>query len=227
MDNVKIAIITANIGERCGGVLMEQSKKFDGVDYHAFVDEKKQESMWTQHNSLNFTNDKLFKDRRNAKVYKILPFLFLPTYDYYIWIDSTHDIIKHPLDIITMINGDVSVFKHSERNCIYDESNAVKFLKYDYLDLIDNQMGNYFKDGYPPKNGLYELPCFVIKNSDTSKKLCLMWWEQICKYTSRDQLSFPYVLWKLGITPQILEGIAGKNDFFVKTKPTTFSTRLK
>jgi hypothetical protein len=227
MGNIKIAVITSNIGERCGGLLMEQSKKFDGIDYHAFVDEKKQESMWIQHDSIDFTNDKSFKDRRNAKIYKILPFLFLPNYDYYIWIDSTHNIVKHPLEIIKSINSDISVFKHSERNCIYDESNAVKYLKYDYPELVDKQMSDYFMDGYPPKNGLYELPCFIVKNSDKIKKLSLMWWEQICKYTSRDQLSFPYVIWKMNMTPQVLQGFASKNEFFVKTKPTTFSTRFK
>ena len=28
-------------------------------------------------------------------------------------------------------------------------------------------------------------------------KMALMWWEMICRYTSRDQISFPYVKWKM------------------------------
>ena len=32
------------------------------------------------------------------------------------------------------------------------------------------------------------------------------WWEIICKYSSRDQISFPYVLYKHSITPKIIPG---------------------
>jgi len=36
----------------------------------------------------------------------------------------------------------------------------------------------------------------------------LMWWEQICMFSSRDQISFPFVCHQLGITPSILPGNA-------------------
>ena len=35
-----------------------------------------------------------------------------------------------------------------------------------------------------------------------------MWWEQITKYSSRDQISFPYVCSKLQYTPKLLSGSA-------------------
>ena len=59
---------------------------------------------------------------------------------------------------------------------------------------------------YGGKNGLFELPTFVLKNTPKIKELCLMWWEQICKYSSRDQLSLPYVLHRLNIKPHIFDG---------------------
>jgi len=53
-----------------------------------------------------------------------------------------------------------------------------------------------------------------------------MWFEQICKFSSRDQISFPFVLWKMGdkLKYKILKGHSNKftmkgempdNDYFV------------
>ena len=62
--------------------------------------------------------------------------------------------------------------------------------------------------GYPRNNGLYELPVSIRKNTDNIKILNLRWWEQICRYSSRDQISMPFVLWKTNITPKLLPGYA-------------------
>jgi len=35
-----------------------------------------------------------------------------------------------------------------------------------------------------------------------------MWWEQICMFSSRDQISFPFVCHQLDIKPSILPGRA-------------------
>jgi hypothetical protein len=223
----KIAVITSKIGNREGGSLIEPPIKYDGVDYHAFVDFDPYNSSWQIHKYLDFSSDKHFKDRRNAKIYKILPFLFLPNYDYYFWIDSTHVLVRNPIEIIEEIHSDFAVFNHAERQCVYDESNAVKSLGYDYTELIDKQMWDYRMNNYPEKNGLYELPCFIIKNTNLTKETCLMWWEHICKYTSRDQLSLPYILWYKNLKPQILEGnVRILNNYFNKVKATTPSTRI-
>jgi hypothetical protein len=223
----KIAIVTSKIGKRESSPLKEQINKYDNVDYHAFVDTNISSNTWQIHRPLNFSSDSVFQDRRNAKIYKVLPFLFLPNYDYYIWIDSTHDILMDPHEIVNKMNKDIMVFKHGERNCIYQEAQAIKYLRYDYQELVDKQMFDYSMNGFPENNGLFELPTFVVKNTEKVREIMLCWWEHICKYTSRDQLSFPYVLWLKKYEPQILPGIAqAKNDFFQKTLPTSLSTRV-
>ena len=221
----RIAVITSKIGDREPGILKEQLIKFNNVDYHAFVDEFFESETWTLHRGINFSSDLKFKDRRNAKIYKILPFLFLPDYDYYIWMDSTHDLVLNPHEIINDLNNDISVFMHPERDCIFDEFEAVRNARYDYNDLIDKQMYDYKSKGYPEKNGLYELPCFIIKNTEKVREIFLCWWEHICKYTSRDQVSFPYVLWEKKHIPQVIPGnVRVLNKYFKKTKLTTPST---
>jgi len=223
----KIAVITSKTGNRENGTIKEQIFKYDNVDYFAFTDCGNESSTWNIKKPINFSSDSSFRDRRNAKIYKVLPFLLIPDYEYYIWVDSTHDILMDPHELIKRMKKDILVFNHGERNCIYQESMAIKHLRYDYQELVDRQMFDYSMNGYPENNGLYELPTFVIRNTETVREIFLCWWEHICKYSSRDQLSFPYILWLKKYQTQILPGLAQtKNEFFQKTLPTSFSTRV-
>lgn len=205
---MKIAVITSISG--INNKLINPSKVFDNVDYHAFVDNITDDSVWTQHKNIDFTIDSKFKGRRNAKIYKILPNLFLPDYDYYFWADSTHEVIMNPHEVVEQIIGgsDIALFKHPQRNCVYDEANELINLNYDHVNLINEQKKFYELENYPYNNGLYELPCSIRKNTEIINTMNLMWWEIICKYSSRDQISLPYVLHKLKIKPFILNGCA-------------------
>ena len=86
--------------------------------------------LWIKHPIIPFSSDVRYKNRRDAKVYKVLPFAFLPDYDYYFWIDSTHTLQANPQEVISkyLTNSDVGVFKHPQRDCIYIEGEFVKKL---------------------------------------------------------------------------------------------------
>ena len=71
------------------------------------------------------------------------------------------------------------------------------------------------------------MSAFVKKNTYISTVASLKWWEYICKYSSRDQLSFPVALWECNITPSILPGFCngynsqgrlGNNDLMPQTR---------
>lgn len=190
--------------------LRDPSNKFDGVDYIAFVDRKHDCSVWEQRNALNFTLDDKYNGRRNAKIYKVLPQMFLPEYDYWFWVDSTHEVIVHPKEIIEKYLGEseIGLWEHTDRDCSYKEAEIINQLNYDHKSLVNEQINYYLSMGYPRNNGLYELPVSIRKNTDKIKILNLRWWEQICRYSSRDQISMPFVLWKTNITPKLLPGYA-------------------
>jgi hypothetical protein len=216
---MKIAILTAISGLK--NKLINPKIKFDNVDYFAFVDNIIEESVWKQIKINDFTLDNKYKGRRNAKIYKIVPHLFLPDYDYYFWVDSTHEVIVDPFYIVNNIikGADIALFNHTERNCVYDEAELLIQLGYDNIDNIENQILFYNKENYPKNNGLFELPCSIRKNTEKINTMNLMWWEIICKYSSRDQISLPYVLNKLNIQPHILEGCANCGFFGNKLMP--------
>ena len=203
---MKIAVLTSSIGS----TQLLDPIPFDGVDYHAFVDYASDNSGWIKHPTVPFSVDTRYKNRRDAKVYKVLPFAFLPDYDYYFWIDSTHILEADPHEIIDtyLKDSDIAVFKHPERDCVYIEGNFVKQIRYDHPNLLEDQLAFYKDVCYPEHNGLYELPVRVQRNTKLTQQLGWMWWEQICMFSSRDQISFPFVCHQLGIKPTILPGIA-------------------
>lgn len=205
---MKIAIVTSILGIQDS--LVDPTNVYDGVDYIAFVDRKHNCKIWDQREAINFTMHKEFASRRNAKIYKVLPHLMLPDYDYYFWVDATHEVIQHPIEIIKNYLGDseIGLFNHTHRKCVYKESDEVLKVNYDIKELVDSQVAYYHQIGYPEDNGLYELPVSIRKNTPTTQLINLRWWEHICKYSSRDQISLPVVLWSLNVKPTILPGFA-------------------
>jgi len=207
----KIAVVTASVG---ANDIIEPPVVFEGVDYFAFVDKSKVDisGSWTRKQHVEFSSDPYYNNRRNAKIYKILPHLFLPEYDYYIWIDSTHYVAINPHQMIEefLSNSDIALFEHPERNCVYDEAKLIKEINFDHEELVNAQIEFYEHVGYPKNNGLYELPCRIQKNTFKIQECMLSWWEMICMYSSRDQLSLPYVLRKHNIVPSIIPGAANK-----------------
>lgn len=205
---MKIAVLTASIGSVAPA---EVNVKHESADYFAFVEtELVEDTIWTPLPVSKFSCDYRYANRRNAKVYKVLPHMFVPGYDYYIWIDSTHAVKQDPIEIIEtyLKDSDIALFDHPERNCVYEEAELIKQVNFDYPHLVDEQMEFYISEKYPRKSGLYELPCRIQRNTPQIQALMLTWWELICKYSSRDQLSLPYALHMHGITPSIMPGRA-------------------
>ena len=209
MTEKNIAVVTSSIGTN---YLINPQKWLQKVDFHAFVDREQVHigDMWKRHEYMNFSLDPTYKNRRNAKVYKVLPHLFLPEYEYFIWLDSTHILEADPDELIEtyLTKSDIAVFKHPERDCVYEEGNIVKQIGFDHPNLVEDQLDFYMDMGYPKHNGLYELPVRIQRNTKKIQQLGLMWWEQICMFSSRDQISFPFVCNQLNIIPSIIPGRA-------------------
>lgn len=132
--------------------------------------------------------------------YKILPHKFFKNFDTSVWIDGS---TKVKDDIRTYIkkygkNAEMLCFPHPERNCIYDEAATVMLYKRAGVKECVEQQMHYLKDvNYPEKNGLYSCGC-IVRNHSTEiiKKIMEDWWEEVNKFTKRDQISFPVVLHK-------------------------------
>jgi hypothetical protein len=67
-----------------------------------------------------------------------------------------------------------------------------------------NQAADYMKEGLPEDHGLIASGILMRENRPDVKRFCEQWWEQIDKYTERDQPCFTYVAWK---NPGIIDTI--------------------
>ena len=217
---MKIAIVTSICGPNQRSLATPYTCWDDSnAIYHAFVDKAATATYpksgclpkWMTHDIHEFSNDTNFASRRNAKIFKILPELFIPGYDMYIYQDPTNNTVENPKTIYnTLSNAGKSfgVFKHQYRDCVYDESTHIIEAAKDTRSAIENQTACYSSIGMPRNFGLYELPAFVKIASPHTLRLSLAWWEQICKFSSRDQMSLPYIFWKFGEQPHVFDGFA-------------------
>lgn len=225
---MKIAVLTSLFGSKGG--LRPLSKEENGydVDYYAFVDRLHEKTEgWKQIVSPAFSCDQKYSHRRDAKPYKLSPSFFLNDYDVYLWIDSCWQIKVDPHRIRKeyLRDNDLAIFDHPHRNCAYDEAHVCLTqggVGIDHPDLIANQIRFYESVRFPRNYGLYEMSCYMMRNNDITKKMGLMWLEQVFKFSSRDQVSFPYVLWSLkekiniSILPGYLHWKEHGNQFFLK-----------
>ena len=214
----KFLILTANLGNK--DILVDPLEKFDNCDYVAIVDRKYNTNIWEQYSYFDFSNIDDFKSRRNAKIYKVLSTLIFPQYEYIFWHDANHQLKYDPQLILDEYGDfDLLLFNHPHRDCCYKEMELISG-RLDSQSNIFQQHQHYQNQGMPKEFGLYEMTCYLKKNDPIITTFELMWWEQICKFSSRDQCSLTYCLWKLGeqIKIKTFDGFAnlyaGGNKYF-------------
>lgn len=140
---------------------------------------------------------------RNAKRYKLFPDIALPQHDISIWVDANIRIVAGYQKLIDlyMNDYDMVVFKHPERQCLYDEAEICLRGLYqneeNFFDKIWSQMERYKKIGFPEKLGLTENNVLLRKPTENINKLMAFWWNEITNGSQRDQLSFMYSYWYL------------------------------
>ena len=148
-----------------------------------------------------------YKDlKREARKYKILTHKFLKNFEYSIWIDGRYTIVNDFSHNIKkwLDKNDIAVQKHPTRNCLYDEAQACLSLGLDDKSIIKEQIGKYKKDNYSEKHGLVETGFLIRKHTEQIVKFNEMWWNEVKNYSTRDQISFNYIIHKLQMNYSII-----------------------
>lgn len=167
-------------------------------DYVCFSDTLQQNfGVWEVRKMKQFANDPV----RNARYYKLFPHKVLPEYETSVWIDANIDILDNTLENkvkkLTASKTDFAVNIHYERDCIYQEAEECIKQKKDDPVLIQKEVADLRKKGYPEHNGLFETNVIFRKHQSRLVGLVMRdWWKMITQFSRRDQLSFNYALWK-------------------------------
>jgi hypothetical protein len=94
---------------------------------------------------------------------------------------------------------DIAVMLHPERSCVYEEAAECIRTCRDDSKVITDQVIRYSHEGYPSNASLSETGVIIRRHSKDVIRFNSYWWDEITRGSRRDQLSFPYVAWKLGI----------------------------
>ncbi|XP_058214153.1 probable hexosyltransferase MUCI70 [Rhododendron vialii] len=147
--------------------------------------------------------------RRNGKVPKILTHRLFPQAQYSIWIDGKMELIVDPLLILERYlwhgKHTFAIAQHKHHRSIYEEADANKRRKRYARPLIDLHVKIYSYEGMEPwspmKNTISDVPegAIIIREHTALNDLfsCL-WFNEVNLFTPRDQLSFGYVVYRLG-----------------------------
>jgi hypothetical protein len=200
--------VTGKYDKIMRSILASRALFEDNVKFTLYSDQFTEESTFTSPHSKCQWNLKplewkhKFCHRRTARWHKLHSHC-LTSADYSVWVDGSQQFKEVGVyaDFINKLEGSESIysFKHPQRSCVYQELQACTKLAKDNPKLMRDQVTKYRADGYPPYNGLVETACVVRKNSNESASFNKMWWEELKQHSYRDQLSFNYVAWKLGV----------------------------
>ena len=144
---------------------------------------------------------------QDARLIKILSHRFVDT-KYSIWLDGNLQLLIDPVKIVTkyLVNRDIALFAHCERDCVYQEAETNVFLRKAPAEDINKQISRYRIEGYPEHNGLAETSILIRRHTPEVVAFNSLWWAEMLQGTWRDQLSFNYVVWKTGMQYQPIIG---------------------
>lgn len=199
IEGLKIAVYTCIVGQYDS--LIEPAFIESGIDYYVFTDMAcPKKTKWKKIDLTLFKEyNELTPTQLNRKI-KMLPFMYLPNYDYTIYVDGNIEIMDAVSPLIKeMGNQTLGVHYHRTRDCIYDEIVNIAYLKKTDITLARQQVAAYKEQGFPRHYGLYENTILIRKHADNDiRQLMEAWWQEYQQYPTRDQLSLPYLIWKSG-----------------------------
>ncbi|XP_042507742.1 probable hexosyltransferase MUCI70 [Macadamia integrifolia] len=198
-------------------LMVVDEKSFDFIKKNVTVKEDNAGGMWVGIWRLVLLRHPPYDEpRRNGKVPKILTHRLFPRAQYSIWIDGKMELLVDPLLILERYlwrgQHTFAISRHKHHQSIYEEADAIKRRKRYARPLIDLHMKIYRYEGMEPwsskKRTVSDVPegAIIIREHTALNNLfsCL-WFNEVNLFTPRDQLSFGYVVYRLG----------GAFDFFM------------
>ncbi|WP_113922802.1 glycosyltransferase domain-containing protein [Cognataquiflexum aquatile] len=210
---MKIAVYTSIFGSKD---ILNDPINFSlnsGIEYFCFTDQNElKSSIYNVIKALPIGKD----FSKTSKHYKILGYTYLPDFEYLVYHDGNLQMDHSKiLDLVKSSNYNfLSSFEHPHRNCFYEEAKICIKRNKDLNREILKQVIVYSVFGMPKRNGLNENSILVINKKNLKNSSFLMkWWKEVEKFSRRDQLSLPYLIWKEKIQIGLLEGNRKSNKY--------------
>lgn len=194
----RIAVYTCIIGAY--DHLTEPQFKPNNIDYYVITDQSVPSgSAWSLLDISHIKNElSHFSAIEKNRWYKMHPHLLFPDYNYSLYLDGN---IRPFSDLTECINriGSCGIATHCHymRDCVYQEAQAIFQRGKDVPERIKSHFCFLEERGMPKGYGLADCSVIARRHHDTfCMSLMDQWWQEFLAHSRRDQLSFPYVLFK-------------------------------
>ena len=150
--------------------------------------------------------------------FKILSHKWFPDAEYTLYHDANMRI--RTTDVLGWLDKhDMALCVHPNYDCLYEGAEACIEAEKGDPDEIRAQVARYRAEGYPEHAGLAGATVILRRQTEAMQRLNEAWWWEVAGESMRDQVSFNYVCWKLGIGYDVIPGHLYKNDAFEWTFP--------
>lgn len=194
--------------------LIDPKENYEGCDFVCFTDQEHLKSeIW----EIRLVKDCDLSSNMMNRRYKLLPHLFLPEYEYSLYVDANIGIAATPLDLLEkyLLNNNLVLPKHFLRDCLYEESKECIIIGKSSFFSTVKQVYTYKHEGFPQHFGLSENNIILRKHNEIAiVKIMTNWWKECNEKTQRDQLSLGYVLWKEHINFYFMDESSRNNNIY-------------
>jgi hypothetical protein len=214
---MKIAVLTANLGNFDNPILPVKQDLFNGVDevvYHRFTDD-------------TFPPITGLSPRLQYRIPKLFGWELFPMYDIYLWIDGSMS-LPNSKSIIWFVEhlgkADIAFFKHPWRKTMQEEVDHIE----EYLQEGNEYITSRYKNGLHKEqyavalsddsfidDKLFASTTFIYRNNKRVHEALKVWWFYQSRYYTCDQVNLMYALHKVsnGLYVNVINEHIFKNQY--------------
>jgi len=153
--------------------------------------------------------------RYGSRAYFTQSTVVLPDAEYTVMHGANAQLTCSPSLLLSFLGkNDIAAFKHPHRESVYDEPAVCAMLNMDTMAVMQPQVQRYRDEGF---SGTPFSACILLvrHNTPALNEFENLWWSEVYGGSCRDQLSFDYCRWKLGIPISYIPGNCFKNEFII------------
>ncbi len=143
--------------------------------------------------------------------YKFMPWDYLPPHEWSLYVDANIRVLRDPRPLIAnsrRSDTQILIPMHIERTDIWREFEAcvrLGVISGPAVRVAEDRLALYAADGFDNRNMLTANGIIFRSGDPTKIRTAMeMWWNELHYFAGRDQISLPYVAWKLGLPLEVL-----------------------
>ena len=205
-----VAIYTCITGQY--DLLKEPTSLLPDCDYYVISDKRPSgNAVYKWINIDEIVPEEVSDIVRRSRYCKINAHRIFQNYKYSIYHDGNMYVTGDVLGYIAGTgNVGITLCRHPGNHSIFEEAAMILVSGKDKADVVVPQLNEYLNEGMPKDLPVYACGLLVREhNKPSCIRLMEDWWKEIFVYSYRDQISFPYAMWKNNVSQCDITEIEG------------------